>query len=107
VSFLFLGLLWAASSSFAEGARLRWLVAGALLSLRGFREAGLQAGWEPLVLALALSSAVAVGRAPFLAGLLAGALPWIQLQWLILFLPLILAARLRAAKRGRLFFSGY
>jgi hypothetical protein len=83
------------------------LALGIGLAWKGILETLDSGQLELFVFVIAVAAAAMLVRLPFLAGLLAGFLPWVKLPWLALFFPLTLGLALRVEKRSRLFVSGY
>lgn len=89
------------------------LILGVVLAWKGILETLDYGQLEILLLAIAVGAGALRMRAPVVAGLLAGSLPWFKLPWVLLLLPLILTpiASLsgpgRKPRRVRLLISGY
>lgn len=107
ISVVLLGISLFVSGTYSNWKSVVWLGIGLLMGWKGLLENFDYGQLEVLILALSLIAAALLSRAAFVAGLIAGLLPWLKLPWILLLLPFMTAATLRTERRGRLFFSGY
>lgn len=113
LSILALGVALWIGARYASLKSVLWLALGLLAGWQGILDTLSAGRVEFLILCLAMAAVSLRRRVPLLSGAMAGTLPWIQLPWLLLLLPLTvvnvksLAGKGRLEKRVRLVITGY